>query len=155
GRGGMLHRFELWTERAIGQTGDASDAGDRRVDAVEDALLCSGGLWQGAVRQPLAGKERPVRLDLARLLALVLAAAFRRDLDIRAAEQRIEHAGWHPHRRLVCRVLPEALADIELLRLPRTQALSELLGESRGIAGRPERERGELADELMLAVTVG
>ncbi len=84
----------------------------------------------------------------------MLAAAFHRDLGIRASEQRIVDARLQPQRRLLRRIRTEALPDIQLLHLPGTQAFLQVLEEPRRIGGDLERNRRQLARQLMLTVAI-
>ncbi len=124
----------------------AREAGQARVDAVEErrvALLLQPG--NRALHQLVSRARRArQREQLRHPLCLVVAARAAADLRVRLAEQRVVarrvHRGQLRARgrgRLARE--PEAARVVELLRPPRPQALADLLGELRRVAGRQER----------------
>ena len=120
-----------------------------------NTLVSPGSVFRVDSEEDQPRLLRPARLGHAHLLRLVLAAAFGRDLEVAAAEHRVERAGLDPRRSARCRGGPETHAAIQLQRLPGTEAFLQLLGELRGVGSRLERERCEIARQLVLPVTVG
>src|SRR6185312_12955976 len=110
---------------------------------------------------------RRQRQKASHRLALVHAALFRPDLDVSAAQQRIEPG--HIKRRRVQRAERQRAAGrrrlatpattrtaqrvVVLARLPRHEAVANLIGIARGIAGRLERLAAEQARRLVVKST--
>ena len=148
---------------------------DRRVDPVEQRTLDPLGLTgDDRLVEPEADRGRPRQHDERRhALALVHAAGLAADLGVGAAEQRVEpaevdgdgacpgvvRAGAAPSARPAAGVPPEpaaeaegreAVAEVELPRLPRAQPLGQMLGEPRGVGGRRIRFAGQQRRRLMV-----
>jgi hypothetical protein len=95
------NQLQLVAERSGRQSGHRRDATDRRVDAVEErSLAIAGGRLVLAHAAGTRGQHEPqigphiaARLDGPHFLRFVLAAAFRRNLRVGAAEDRIERTG--------------------------------------------------------------
>ena len=96
----------------------------------------------------------PAQLQHPHLLRLVLTAALHRDLEVAAAQRRVVAAGVDLEWIVDTRVA-ERLTLVKLLRLPRRKPVWDLLGKPRGIGRRIERQRRDVAGELVLTVLVG
>ena len=122
-----------------------SKAGERRVNRVEQAVLIAVLLARDRrLGHPVGRRQRPrQRQQLRHALAFVHAARLGADLRVGLAKQRV--VGRKTDRQRVGRLLgirvggtAEAGHEIELLRLPRTQPLANLLGVPRRVAGQGE-----------------
>ena len=113
----------------------ASAAVDRRlrVEEAEDAL-----------RRPGVGHELP------RPLAAVHRPRAAAELLPRHPEHGVVDAGRHADRRAGHLAVAADPALVDLARLPRPQALAELLREARRVGGRAERLAGEPAHRLVV-----
>ncbi len=151
---GLLDRFELGPHGVAGEPHQSAEPGDRRVEAVEQAVLGCRRL-HGARRQVHRRLVRAAPLNLSHPLRLVLAAPLHRDFEVGAAEQRLPVARLDREHRPLHRAGAEATLDVELPRLPGPQPLGDLLGELRGVAGVAVGERRNLTGHLVLAVAVG
>ena len=145
--------LQLRTERAVRQAGNAGDASNAGIDAVEQRRFASS---DQACIEAQCRARRAERLDAARFLRLVLIATLDRNLTIRPAKHRIEHACLHLKRSLSRRDRQPSTAGslIELLGLPRSKSFLQLFGELGWICGGFEGERRYIARKLMMAVTV-
>ena len=84
----------------------------------------------------------------------MLAPAFQRNLVVGASEQVVVAACLNHKSRFVVRIIHEAFADVELARLPGSQALRNLFGKLCGVGGGMKGDRREIAGELMMSVAV-
>ncbi len=141
-----LQRGELGSEERAG----GGERRERRVDAVEDVAL-----GRGDRRLRVEEAEHPLRRtgvgpELSRPLAAVHRPRAGAELLPRHPEQRVVDAGGHADRR--ARHLPVAPdpALVDLPRLPRPQALAQLLREPRRVGRRPEGLAGEPPHRLVV-----
>ena len=77
----ILGSTKFRIDRAVGESGQFRDAGDRGVDAVEDACFVFG-LWSQGLEKAQAGLLLSAKFERAHFLRLMLAAALHRDLEV-------------------------------------------------------------------------
>src|SRR2546423_270125 len=135
-----------------------SDAGQLHINARENVVLIFG-LTARAVDEAQARVLWPVPFERALVLRAVLAAPLRGDFIITATEQRIELTVIDRQRRRrrllpLCQLFAAWHADVEFLRLPRSQALFDLFGKARRVGGGAIGFGRQDARGLMMAMPI-
>ncbi len=144
-----LERLELRREGCV-RRGEAPQAGERRVDAVQEVGFASrdGRLGVDQAEQPLGRPE--IGRNLARALAAVHRARAHPQLLPAHAQQRVVDARRHGHRGILRPAEATDAALVELERLPRGKAL---LGEPRRVGCVAEGRPRELGGRLVVLAT--
>ena len=121
------------------------------IDPGEERLLSPGRPLEAAVNQQKPRAPGSHGLRHAHVLRSVLAAALHGDLEVRSPQEWIEGPGFQKGGGSL---RAPSDATEELLRLPRLQAVRQLLRKARRIARRVERLICQLPRHLVVAVTV-